>query len=31
MAAALPYVDELLSGHSARALDAVIDAIGRHR
>jgi uncharacterized protein with von Willebrand factor type A (vWA) domain len=31
MAAALPHVDELVSGHSARALDAVIDAIGRHR
>lgn len=28
MAAALPYVDVLLSGHSLRSLDAVADAIG---
>jgi uncharacterized protein len=31
MAAALPHVDELVSGQSVAALDAVIDAIGRHR
>jgi uncharacterized protein with von Willebrand factor type A (vWA) domain len=31
MAAALPYVDELVSGHSLVALDAVVDAIARHR
>jgi uncharacterized protein with von Willebrand factor type A (vWA) domain len=31
MAAALPHVDELVSGHSVVALDRVIDAIGRHR
>jgi uncharacterized protein len=31
MGAALPHVDELVSGHSVAALDAVIDAIGRHR
>ena len=31
MAAALPHVDELVSGHSVGALDAVVDAIGRHR
>ena len=31
MAAALPYIDELVSGHSLAALDAVIEAIGRHR
>ena len=31
MAAALPHVDELASGHSAAALDAVVDAIRRHR
>jgi uncharacterized protein with von Willebrand factor type A (vWA) domain len=31
MAAALPHVDELVSGHSARALDEVVDAIRRHR
>jgi uncharacterized protein len=31
MAAALPHVDELVSGHSVAALDAVVDAIGRHR
>jgi uncharacterized protein len=31
MAAALPYVDELVSGHSLAALDEVVDAIGRHR
>jgi hypothetical protein len=31
MAAALPYVDELLSGHNALALGEVIEAIGRTR
>jgi uncharacterized protein with von Willebrand factor type A (vWA) domain len=31
MAAALPFVDELVSGHSAAALDEVVAAIGRHR
>jgi uncharacterized protein len=31
MGAALPYVDELISGHSVAALDAVVEAIGRHR
>ena len=31
MAAALPHVDELVSGHSLAALDVVVDAIGRHR
>ena len=31
MAAALPYVDELLSGHTAAALDEVVAAIGRDR
>jgi uncharacterized protein len=31
MAAALPHVDDLVSGHSVAALDAVVDAIGRHR
>jgi uncharacterized protein len=31
MAAALPHVDELVSGESVAALDRVIDAIGRHR
>ncbi len=31
MTAALPHVDELLSGNSFAALDRVIDAIGRHR
>ena len=31
MAAALPSVDELVSGHSAAALDEVVAAIGRHR
>jgi hypothetical protein len=31
MAAALPYVDDLVSGHSLAALDEVVDAIGRHR
>jgi uncharacterized protein len=31
MAAALPHVDELVSGHSAAALDEVVAAIGRHR
>ncbi len=31
MAAALPYVDELLSGHTAVALDDVVEAIGRTR
>jgi hypothetical protein len=28
MAAALPHVDALVSGHSLEALDAVVDAIG---
>jgi uncharacterized protein len=31
MAAALPHVDELVSGHTIQALDAVVEAIGRHR
>ncbi len=31
MAAALPFVDDLVSGHSVAALDAVVEAIGRHR
>ena len=31
MAAALPFVDELLSGHTAIALDEVVEAIGRKR
>jgi len=31
MAAALPYVDELISGHSLAALDEVVEAVGRHR
>src|SRR4051794_7048875 len=31
MAAALPHVDELVSGHSVAALDDVLAAIGRHR
>jgi uncharacterized protein len=31
MGAALPYVDELISGHSLAALDAVVEAVGRHR
>ena len=31
MAAALPHVDELLSGHTALALDDVVEAIGRTR
>jgi uncharacterized protein len=31
MAAALPCVDELVSGHSLAALDAVVEAIGRPR
>jgi uncharacterized protein with von Willebrand factor type A (vWA) domain len=31
MAAALPFDDELVSGHSVEALDAVVGAIGRHR
>ena len=31
MAAALPHVDELVSGHSLAALDGVVAAIGRHR
>jgi hypothetical protein len=30
MAAALPHVDELVSGHSVAALDEVVAAIGRH-
>ena len=31
MAAALPYCDALLSGHSLEALDEVVDAIGNSR
>jgi uncharacterized protein len=31
MGAALPYVDELVSGHSLASLDAVVEAVGRHR
>ena len=31
MAAALPHVDEMLSGHSVAALEAVVEAIGRRR
>jgi uncharacterized protein len=31
MGAALPYVDELISGHSLAALDEVVEAVGRHR
>ncbi len=31
MAAALPHVDELVSGHTLRALEAVVAAIERHR
>jgi uncharacterized protein with von Willebrand factor type A (vWA) domain len=31
MAAALPHVDELVSGHSLAALDEVVAAVGRHR
>ena len=31
MAAALPFVDELVSGHSVAALDEVLAAIGRDR
>jgi hypothetical protein len=31
MAAALPHVDELVSGHTVAALDAVVESIGRHR
>ena len=31
MAAALPHIDELVSGHSVAALDAVVDALQRHR
>jgi uncharacterized protein with von Willebrand factor type A (vWA) domain len=31
MAAALPHVDELISGHSLAALDEVVAAIGRDR
>jgi uncharacterized protein with von Willebrand factor type A (vWA) domain len=31
MAAALPHVDELVSGHSVAALEDVIAAVGRHR
>ena len=30
MAAALPHVDELVSGHSLAALDELVEAIGRH-
>jgi uncharacterized protein len=31
MAAALPYCDTLVSGHSLAALDEVVDAIGAER
>ena len=31
MAAALPHIDELVSGHSAAALQDVVAAIGRRR
>jgi uncharacterized protein len=31
MGAALPHVDELISGHSLAALDEVVEAVGRHR
>jgi uncharacterized protein len=31
MGAALPYVDELISGHSLAALDEVVEAVARHR
>jgi uncharacterized protein with von Willebrand factor type A (vWA) domain len=31
LAAALPHVDELVSGHTVAALDGVVTAIGRHR
>ena len=31
MAAALPHIGDLVSGHSVEALDAVVEAIGRHR
>jgi uncharacterized protein with von Willebrand factor type A (vWA) domain len=31
MAAALPHVDELVSGHSVAALDEVVAALARHR
>jgi uncharacterized protein with von Willebrand factor type A (vWA) domain len=31
MRAAMPYVDELVSGHSLAALDSVVEAIRRHR
>jgi uncharacterized protein len=31
MRAALPYVNELISGHSLAALDEVVEAVGRHR
>jgi uncharacterized protein with von Willebrand factor type A (vWA) domain len=31
MAAALPYLDDLVSGHSVAALHEVVAAIGRHR
>jgi uncharacterized protein with von Willebrand factor type A (vWA) domain len=31
MAAAMPHVDELVSGHTLSALDEVVEAIGRHR
>jgi len=31
MAAALPHIDDLVSGHSVAALEAVVEAIGRHR
>jgi uncharacterized protein len=31
MSAALPHVDDLVSGHSLAALEAVVEAIGRQR
>jgi len=31
MAAAVPHVDDLVSGHSVAALEHVMEAIGRHR
>jgi uncharacterized protein len=31
MRAAMPYVDDLVSGHSLAALDSVVEAIRRHR
>jgi uncharacterized protein len=31
MAAAMPHVDQIVSGHTLAALDEVVEAIGRHR